>query len=180
MNMMKRTPVVTWITTAAVLFSMCAGLTFSRGTAAQNGSDRLPTGRETLAAVDVKYPTLSKYATDLTQLALDGKLELGHGLEARVDRVVASLATPTKAPLMLGESDLDRDTIVRGVAARIAFGEVPEALRHKLVFRLNLEAIAKGLYTIKEFEARVQSVFAEAEKADGKIILFVDQLQQYA
>src|SRR5258707_11572819 len=135
MNMMKRTPLVTWITIAAVLFSMCAGLTFGRRTAAQNGSDRLTTERETLAAVDDKYPILSKYATDLTQLAMDGKLELGHGFETKVDRVIANLATPAKAPLVLGESDLDRDTIVRGVALRIAFGDVPEALRHKLVFR---------------------------------------------
>ena len=123
---------------------------------------------------------LSKYATDLTLLAHLGKLEAAHGCEADVDRVLASLSVTGKAPVVVGESDLDRDAIARGVAARIAFGEAPEALRDKRVFRLSLDALAKGAKTSAEFENRVEAVFAEAEKADGQIILFVDRLHEYA
>src|SRR5882762_7975635 len=172
---MKRTPVITWITTFAVLVSLCASLTFSQRSTAQSGDQS-----QNRNATDNKYPTLSKYATDLTQLALSGKLEPARGYEANIAKVIASLSTSTKAPLMLGESDLDRDAIARGVALRIARGNVPETLRHKRVFRLNLEALAKGAQTSEEFEGRVQAVFAEAEQAQGQVILFVDQMHQYA
>src|SRR5882762_2269586 len=172
---MKRTPVITWITTFAVLVSLCASLTFSQRSTAQSGDQS-----QNRNATDNKYPTLSKYATDLTQLALSGKLEPARGYEANVARVIASLSMSTKAPLMLGESDLDREAIARGVAARIARGNVPETLRNKRVFRLNLEALAKGAQTSEEFESRVQAVFAEAAQAEGKVILFVDHMHQYA
>src|SRR5207248_9244823 len=126
------------------------------------------------------YPVLSKYATDLTQLAVGGKLETTREREADVARVIASLSSAAKNPVVVGESDLDRDTIARGVANKIAFGDVPDTLRNKRVFRLNLEALAKGAKTSDEFVKRVQSVFAEATQANGKVILFVDQLNQYA
>src|SRR6266850_444125 len=173
MTKTKRTPVVTWIALVAILASMCTGLSFGRRAAAQSQS-------EIRTANDNKYPTLSKYATDLTLLALNGKLEPARGFETSIASVIASLATAGKAPLVLGESDLDRDAIARGVASRIAIGNVPDTLRNKRVFRLNLEALAKGAQTSEEFEARVQAVFAEAEQAHGQVILFVDQLHQYA
>src|SRR5437667_3911092 len=175
---MKRTPLATWLTITALLVSACAGLTFSPRTRAQSGEKRTTT--ETFSAADNKYPTLSKYATDLTLLALSGKLEPARGYEAHVARVIESLSATTKAPLMLGESDLDRDAVARGIASRIAFGNVPDALRNKRVFRLSLDALAKGAQTSEEFESRVQAVFAEAEQAEGKVILFVDQMHQYA
>ena len=90
---MKRTPVITWITTFAVLVSLCASLTFSQRSTAQSSDQS-----ENRNATDNKYPTLSKYATDLTQLALSGKLEPARGYEAIVARVIASLSTSTKAP----------------------------------------------------------------------------------
>ena len=174
---MKRTPLATWLTIAALLVSTCAGLTFSPRTNAQSGEKR--TATETFST-DNKYPTLSKYATDLTLLALSGKLEPARGYEAHVARVIESLSATTKAPLMLGESDLDRDAVARGVASRIALGNVPDTLRNKHVFRLSLDALAKGAQTSQEFESRVQAVFAEAGQAEGKVILFVDQMHQYA
>jgi len=174
-TMKKTTPFVTWITMTAVLVSMCAGLIFSQRTNAQSGAQS-----ETRGVTDNKYPTLAKYATDLTLLALSGKLEPARGYEGNVARVIDSLATTSKAPLVLGESDLDRDAIARGVASRIALGTVPDTLRNKRVFRLNLEALAKGAQTSEEFENRVQAVFAEAAQAEGKVILFVDQMHQYA
>ncbi|HMJ24238.1 MAG TPA: hypothetical protein VK475_00330, partial [Pyrinomonadaceae bacterium] len=175
MTKTKRTPVVTWLTIAAVLISMCASLTFSQRTEAQfekkNQSDSRP-------ALDNKYPILSKYATDLTLLALIGKLEPSS--EPGVALVIASLSKTDKAPLVIGDSDLVRDEIARGVAFRIAFGDVPETLRNKHVFRLSLEALAKGAQTSEVFESRVQAVFAEAETSQGQVILFVDQMHQYA
>src|SRR5258706_12995021 len=178
MEKMKRTPAVTGITMAAVLVSMCASLSFSQRSAAQ--SVKATTVRQQREAADNKYPILSKYATDLTLLALTDKLEPVRGYEAGIARVIASLSLTEKTPLVLCESDLDRDAIARGVAARIAFGNVPEALRHKRVFRLSLEALARGAQTSAEFERRLRSVFVEAEQAQGEVILFVDQMHQYA
>src|SRR6266404_5714435 len=180
MEKMKRTPVVTWITIAAVLVSMCASLTFSQRTTAQSDKKRTAPQNSARVAADNRYPILAKYATDLTLLALTEKPEAARGYEANIARVISSLSTTTKAPLVLGESDLDRDTIARGVAVRIAFGNVPEMLRNKRVFRLSLEALARGAQTSAEFENRFQAVFAEAEQARGQVILFVDQMHQYA
>lgn len=179
---MKRTktPLVTWITTAALLISMCASLTFSQRTRAHANNRVTRTQSGTGSTTNSSYPMLAKYATDLTLLALNGKLEPALGYEANVARVIASLATTTKAPLVLGESDLDRDAIARGVATQIAFGNVPDTLRNKRVFRLSIDALAKDAHTSEEFEQRVQSVFAEAEQAQGRVILFVDQMHQYA
>src|SRR5258708_7041253 len=143
MEKMKRTPVVTWITIAAVLVSMCASLTFSQRTTAQSDKKRTALQNSARVAADSRYPILSKYAADLTLLALTEKLEPVRGYEANIARVIASLSTTTKAPLVLGESDLDRDAIARGVAVRIACGNVPETLRNRPVCRLNLEALAK-------------------------------------
>src|SRR5260370_26445726 len=177
---MRRTnaPVVTWITIAALLVSMSASLTFSQGATAQSDIKRTGAQSESRDATDNRYPTLSKYATDLTLLAISGKHEPSY--DANVARVIASLSTTTKAPLVLGESDLDRDAIARGVASRIALGNVPDVLRNKRVFRLSLDALAKDAQTSEEFEQRVQAVFAEAEQARGQVILFVDQIHQYA
>src|SRR5437588_7874485 len=175
MKMKKRkAPVTAWITTLALLVSMFAGLTFSQRTSAQK------TNREITSQADVKYPLLSKYATDLTLLALNGKLDKASDRDADVARVIASLSATSKAPVVVSESDLDRDAIARGVAIKVAFGDVPDSLRNKRVFRLSLDALAKGAKTSDEFVRRVQLVFAEAAQANGKVILFVDQLNQYA
>ena len=145
MKTYKHTPTVTWITMVAVLVSMCASFSFGRRASAQSSEENQSTAqRETHGATDSQYPALSKYATDLTLLAHRGKLEPARGYEANVARVIASLSATAKAPVVVGESDLDRDAIARGVASRIAFGDVPETLRNKRVFRLSLDALAKG------------------------------------
>jgi ATP-dependent Clp protease ATP-binding subunit ClpB len=81
---------------------------------------------------------------------------------------------------VISESDLDRDAIASAVAMKVAFGNVPENLRNKRVFRLSLDVLASGARTSEEFVIRLQSVLAEAAQAQGRIILFVDQLQEYA
>src|SRR5207302_1593467 len=149
--------------------------------AAQSNKDKeAATQLQARETSNANYPMLSKYATDLTLLALRGKLETPRDHEADVARVIASLSVPSKAPVVVGESDLDRDAVARGVAIDFAFGDVPDALRGKRVFRLSLDALAKGAKTDGEFAARVQAVFAEAAKAEGKVVLFVDQLHEYA
>jgi ATP-dependent Clp protease ATP-binding subunit ClpB len=111
---------------------------------------------------------------------LEGKLEVSPEHDPDVARVIASLASAGKTPVVVGESDFDRDAIARGVALKIASGNVPDSLRGKRVFRLRLDALAKGAKTSEEFVSRVQAVFAEASQTADQIILFVDQLHQYA
>src|SRR5258708_5975785 len=179
MKRQKYAPIVTWFTGSALLVSVCTGLVFNQPTAAQsNESGQSASQRNSRGQA---YPNLAKYATDLTQLALRGKLEPARGRDADIARVIESLGrTTSKAPVVVGEFDLDRNTIARGLAFRIAFGDVPESLRNKHVLSLSLDALAKDAGTSDEFASRVQSVFAEAAQADGQIILFVDQLHQYA
>src|SRR5256714_5384475 len=169
----KHAPVTTLIITFALLVSMCVGLSFSQRTSAQSNSARVTDNVS-------DYPVTSKYATDLTQLAAAGKLEITREHDNDIARVIASLSSAGKNAVVVSESDLDRDAIARGVASKIAFGNVPDSLRNKRVFRLSLDALAKGAKTSDEFVRRVQSVFAEAAQANGKVILFVDQLNQYA
>ena len=94
--------------------------------------------------------------------------------------MIASLSASTKTPVVISESDLDREAIASAVAMKIAFGNVPESLRNKRVFRLSLDTLARGAKTSEEFVIRLQSVLGEAAQAQGRIILFVDQLQEYA
>src|SRR6185436_6023484 len=161
----KYAPATTIITTLALLISMCASLTFSQRTSASTD----PSVNKGVT----EYPVLSKYATDLTKLAAAGKLEVARDRETDVARVIASLVA-AKNPVVVSESDLDRDVIARAIASKIAFGDVPEALRDKRVFRLSIDALAKGAKSSDEFSTRVQAVFAEAAQAQGRVILFVD------
>ena len=110
----------------------------------------------------------------------EGKLETVRDHDADVARVIAGLSPTSKTPVVVGESDIERDAVARGVAMKLAFGDAPDALRGKRVFRLSLDALAKGAKTSDDFAARVQAVFAEAAQAEGKVILFVDQLHEYA
>jgi len=150
---------------------MCASLTFSQRASASTDQSVSKGANE--------FPVLSRYATDLTKLAAAGKLDAARDRETDVARVMASLSA-AKNPVVVSESDLDREVIARTIAVKIAFGDVPETLRNKRVFRLSIEALAKGAKSSDEFSARVQAVFAEAAQAEGRVILFVDQLNQYA
>src|SRR5438874_3832847 len=168
----RNAPALTWITTFALLLSVCAGLTFSQRTAAQSEKANLEQNA-------VQYPNLSKYATDLTLLALQGKLPRTNERDADIDRVIASLTRTKKTPVLVGESDLDRNIIARGVALKMASGDVPDELRMARVFSLRIDKLAEGTETEAEFSRRVQGVFAEVAQSAGRIVLFVDQLQDY-
>ena len=106
----KHAPFFKWITALALLASMSMGLVFSRHTAAQSTHHY----NSQTAQADPKYPNLSKYATDLTLLALQGNLPRTNERDADIDRVIASLAGAQKTPVLVGESELDRNIIARG------------------------------------------------------------------
>ncbi len=173
MKMTRTAPAITWLTIAALLISMCASLAFTRNTSAQ--AAELDTHASDARA------TLIKYTVDLTRLASQRRLEPVQGFDAEIARVIAQLSSATsKAPIVVGESDTDRGAIARGVAFRLLSGDAPENLRSKKILSLNLDALAKGAKTSAQFEQRVQEVFTAAELVRNEVILFVDQLHQYA
>src|SRR2546423_3990769 len=169
MNRTKIASAITWLTTLALLVSICASMTFTGHASAQSPKDE----------VSAIYPVLSMYAVDLTALAFGSRVEATPQQDAIARQVIASLLVNSQTPVLVGESGLDRETIARSVAAKIAFNNVPE-LRGKRVFRLSLDALANGARSTTEFTARVKSGFREAANADGRVILFIDQLQEYA
>ena len=168
----KSAPSITLVTSIALLLSVCASVPLTPDTLAQSAAGE----NQSSAVAEVR---LRKYCADLTLLAGRGKLESTAGYDEEIARVIESLAG-ARNPVVIGESDLQRDAIARGVAVRIAQGEVPADLRTKRVFRLSLDALAKEAQTSAEFVARVQAVFAEAAESRNQVILFVDQLHQYA
>src|ERR1041385_1105866 len=168
----RNAPITTWITIFALLLSMCAGLTLSQRTAAQSEK---PNPEQSA----LQYPSLSKYATDLTLLAVQGRLPRSNERATDVDRVIASLTRTEKTPVLVGESDLDRNIVARGVALKIASGDVPDELSTARVFSLRIDKLAEDAKTEAEFSRRVQSVFAEVAQSADHVVLFVDQLQDY-
>src|ERR1041385_5161191 len=168
----RNAPITTWITIFALLLSMCAGLTLSQRTAAQSEK---PNPEQSA----LQYPSLSKYATDLTLLAVQGRLPRSNERAADVDRVIASLTRTEKTPVLVGESDLDRNIVARGVALKIASGDVPDELRTARGFSLRTDKLAEDAKAESEFAGRVNAVFQEVGQAKGRVILFVDQLQDY-
>src|SRR5256714_1877797 len=169
----KHAPAITWLTIAALLISMCASLAFSRNTNAQ--SAELEKQETDARAV------LTRYTVDLTRLASQRQLEPVQGFDAEIARVITQLSgARAKAPIVVGESDADRGAIARGVAFRLLAGNAPENLRGKKVLSLSLDALAKDAKTSAQFEQRLQAVFTAAESSRNEVILFVDQLHQYA
>jgi len=178
MRTRKLAPIYSWIIIACLLASLCTSLTLTPRSAAQ--TNKLNKSASPVEQTESWYPLLSKYATDLTGRALKEDLSTARVHEADVARVITNLSLSTKTPVIVSESDLDREAIAAGVALKIAAGEVPDSLRHKRIYRLRLDALAKDAQTSEEFAGRVQAVLAEAAQAEGQIILFVDQLHEYA
>lgn len=120
---------------------------------------------------------LNKYGRDLTDLARQGKLDPVIGRDEEIRRVVEILSRRTKNnPVLIGEPGVGKTAIVEGLARRIIAGDVPEGLKNKTVYSLDLGAMVAGAKYRGEFEERLKNVLAEITKSDGKIILFIDEL----
>ena len=133
--------------------------------------------RVTSSAPEAAYEALEKYGRDLVAEARDGRLDPVVGRDTEVRRVIQILSRKTKNnPVLVGDPGVGKTAIVEGLAQRIERGDVPEGLRGKTVFSLDLGALVAGAKYRGEFEERVQAVLNEVRSAAGRILLFVDEL----
>ncbi len=124
-----------------------------------------------------QFDALNKYAHDLTQAALDGKLDPIIGRDEEIRRTVQVLSRRTKNnPVLIGEPGVGKTAIIEGLAQRIINGDVPESLKNKRLMSLDLGALLAGAKFRGEFEERLKAVLDEIKAAAGEIVLFLDEL----
>ena len=128
-------------------------------------------------SADDNYQSLEKYAKNLVDLARKGKLDPVIGRDDEIRRVLQILSRRTKNnPILIGEPGTGKTAIVEGLAGRIARGDVPENLKDKQLYSLDMGALVAGAKYKGEFEERLKSVINEVTKAEGRIILFIDEI----
>jgi ATP-dependent Clp protease ATP-binding subunit ClpC len=133
--------------------------------------------RVTDPQAETRYRTLEKYSRDLTQLAKSGKLDPVIGRDPEILRVIQVLSRRTKNnPVLIGEAGVGKTAIVEGLAQKIASNDVPEILGGKRVVALDLGAMIAGSRFRGEFEERLKAAIEEIQRAEGDIILFIDEL----
>lgn len=126
---------------------------------------------------EATYQSLEKYGRDLTDMARKGKLDPVIGRDEEIRRVVQILSRRTKNnPALIGEPGVGKTAIVEGLAQRIVNGDVPEGLKKKRLFQLDLSALLAGAKYRGEFEERLKAVLKEITESDGEILLFVDEM----
>ncbi|MBR1727964.1 MAG: ATP-dependent chaperone ClpB [Selenomonadaceae bacterium] len=123
------------------------------------------------------YQALSKYGRDLTNAARSGKLDPVIGRDEEIRRTIEILSRRTKNnPVLIGEPGVGKTAIVEGLARRIIAGDVPESLKHKTLYALDMGSLVAGAKFRGEFEERLKSVLNEIVKSDGQILLFIDEV----
>ena len=133
--------------------------------------------RVTSASAEDTYNSLNKYAKNLTQLAHSGKLDPVIGRDDEIRRVLQILSRRTKNnPMLVGEPGVGKTAIAEGLAHRIVNGDVPENLKDKTIYSLDMGALIAGAKYKGEFEERLKSVVKEVPSSDGNIILFIDEI----
>ena len=139
--------------------------------------EELKTDKRPIQETQKKFKALSKYTRNLTKLAEQNKLDPVIGRDSEISRIIQILSRRTKNnPILIGEAGVGKTAIVEGLALKMSVGDVPESLKDKELVSLDLGLLVAGTKYRGEFEERLKNILKEIEKADGKIILFVDEI----